>query len=105
MFGYTSAEVIGRSVGILFPEDKLDELHATLERMRQGELVAEHESIRVRKDGQPIRVAITCSPIRAPSGRGRGGDDCPRHHGAQASGGREHLHRRSRLDTLIVAGL
>jgi PAS domain S-box-containing protein len=69
MFGYTATEVIGKHVSILFPPDRVDEEPGILERIRRGELIDHYETIRVRKDGTPLDISLTVSPIFDAQGR------------------------------------
>src|SRR5215218_1480900 len=69
IFGYTADEVIGQPVTILFPEDHIDEEPAILARIRAGERVEHYETVRRRKDGTPVDISLTISPIRAAGGR------------------------------------
>src|SRR6266446_2838347 len=64
MFGYTADEVIGKSVTILIPADHIDEEPSIIARLRAGERVEHYETIRVRKDGTPMDISLTVSPIR-----------------------------------------
>jgi PAS domain S-box-containing protein len=68
MFGYTAEEAIGRHITLIIPEDRLDEEDFVLERVRAGVGVSHYETTRRRKDGSPIEVSLTVSPIRAPDG-------------------------------------
>src|SRR6185312_4379596 len=63
IFGYTASEVIGKPVTILMPPDRLDEEPGILARLRRGERVDHYETVRRRKDGSLIDVALTVSPI------------------------------------------
>jgi PAS domain S-box-containing protein len=69
MFGYSSGEVIGRSVELLCPDDRGGEMIAILARVRSGQHVDRFETIRVRKDGTVFPVAISVSPNREADGR------------------------------------
>jgi len=69
LFGYTAEEVIGRSVTILFPPDRLDEEAEIIGRIHRGERVETYETIRQRKDGSLVPVSLTVSPIRDGFGR------------------------------------
>ena len=69
IFGYTAAEMIGRSIRILLPPDREQEEAEILRRVRQGERTEHYETLRRRKDGQLIHVALTVSPIRDAGGR------------------------------------
>jgi two-component system CheB/CheR fusion protein len=64
LFGYTRDEAVGRSVEMLFPEDRAKEFSAIMTQLRRGEKVEQLETERVRKDGQRILVALTVSPVR-----------------------------------------
>ena len=68
LFGYTAAEAAGQSVALLVPEDRLPEVQDTLRRIGWGESIEHNETIRLRKDGRPIEVSLSISPIKAPSG-------------------------------------
>ncbi len=63
MFGYASAEVIGRNVTILFPPERVEEEKAILRRLAQGEQIDYYETVRKRKDGTRIEVSVSISPI------------------------------------------
>ena len=68
IFGYTAAEMIGRSIEVLFPPDRKDEEPRILQRLRRGERVDHFETVRVRKDGTLIDVSVTISPVLSPTG-------------------------------------
>src|SRR5688572_1857067 len=64
MFGYTADEMIGRSILVLFPPDRVGEETHLLTRIRAGERVQHFESVRRAKDGRLIDVSLTLSPIK-----------------------------------------
>ena len=64
IYGYTDEEVIGSSVAVLVPPDHPDELRNMLERLKRGETIDRFETVRIRKDGTWIDVALTISPIK-----------------------------------------
>jgi PAS domain S-box-containing protein len=64
LFGYTSEEAIGRPITMLIPPDRLQEEPEILARLKRGEHVDHFETVRVRKDGSPLEVSLTISPIR-----------------------------------------
>jgi PAS domain S-box-containing protein len=68
IFGYAAREVIGQSVTILVPPDRVDELRGILERIRRGERIDHFETVRRRKDGTLLDVSLTVSPIIDESG-------------------------------------
>lgn len=69
IFGFTSAEAIGRHIGIIIPEDRLAEEAGIIERIRKGERVDKYETVRRRSDGALVEIAVTVSPVRDPQGR------------------------------------
>ncbi|MGZ5178403.1 MAG: sensor domain-containing diguanylate cyclase, partial [Burkholderiales bacterium] len=68
LYGYSPEEAIGKSVAFLVPPDRIDELPSILSRLRAGQKVAHLETLRIRKDGTPVDVVITGSPIRDEAG-------------------------------------
>jgi PAS domain S-box-containing protein len=69
IFGYTAAEMVGKSITVLFPPDRLDEEPQILERLKRGERVEHFETVRIRKDGRPVEVSVTISPVKGVDGR------------------------------------
>jgi PAS domain S-box-containing protein len=69
LFGYTAAEAVGKSIALIIPPDRLDEEPIILERLRRGERVDHFETMRVRKDGKPLHVSLTISPVKDGAGR------------------------------------
>ena len=65
LFGYEAAEVVGRSIRIIIPPDRLGEEDDILSHIRRGEKVEHFETRRVHKDGHLLAVSLTISPIRS----------------------------------------
>ncbi len=63
IYGYSAAEIIGKSVTVLVPPRLHNEIFELLEAVRKGGFVVNHETERIRKDGATIHVALTLSPI------------------------------------------
>ena len=68
LFGYTAEEAVGKSVTILIPVERHDEEPRILERIRRGESIDHHETIRQRKDGSVLDISLTVSPIKNEKG-------------------------------------
>ncbi len=68
MFGYTAAEMIGRSIRTIIPDDRQYEEDQVLARIRAGEMVDHFETIRRRKDGSFINISLSISPVRNAEG-------------------------------------
>jgi PAS domain S-box-containing protein len=69
IFGYTAEEAIGKSITMIIPEERLSEETEVLTRIRAGLSVQHFETVRRRKDGTLIDIALTVSPIRAEGGQ------------------------------------
>jgi PAS domain S-box-containing protein len=69
VYGYTAREANGRSISIIIPLEKEEEFTQILERIKRGDRIDNFETIRVRKDGAPIDVSVTTSPIKDASGK------------------------------------
>lgn len=63
LYGYSAAEAIGQPVSILVPPDRLGELAKIQGTLRRGEPVPLLETVRRGKDGRPVEVSISISPI------------------------------------------
>jgi PAS domain S-box-containing protein len=68
MFGYTAQEMIGQPILRLIPPDRHDEEDHILARIRAGERIEHFETVRMTKDGRPLDVSLTISPIRDSTG-------------------------------------
>jgi PAS domain S-box-containing protein len=68
MYGYSSAEIIGKPADFLTPSDRTTEIEAVLEQIKAGQHVEHLSTTRVRKDGTVFPVSLTVSPIRDAEG-------------------------------------
>jgi diguanylate cyclase (GGDEF)-like protein/PAS domain S-box-containing protein len=68
MYGYSADEMEGKSISVLEPQQRRGEIEGVLERIQSGEAVVRYETIRVRKDGEQVEVAVAASPILDDSG-------------------------------------
>jgi two-component system CheB/CheR fusion protein len=69
IFGYTAAEMIGGPITRLFPPDRLHEEGELIARLVLGKTISHFVTRRTTKDGTPIDVSVTLSPVRDASGR------------------------------------
>jgi PAS domain S-box-containing protein len=69
LFGYMSEEMIGQSITRILPPDRLDEEDRILSRLSRGDRVDHYETVRIHRDGRPVDVSVTISPIRDTFGR------------------------------------
>ena len=68
LFGYSAAEMLGKSVDVLIPPEQHDEERSIASRIRRGEPVAHYESRRRAKGGRIIDVSLRISPLRNAQG-------------------------------------
>ena len=64
IYGYAAEEAKGQSIRLIIPPDREHEEANVVRRVRAGERVPPFDTVRLRKDGSPIDVALTVSPIR-----------------------------------------
>jgi PAS domain S-box-containing protein len=63
LYGYKAEEVIGRSNRLIIPPDRHSEEDDVVRRVKSGQGVQHLDTVRIRKDGSRIEVAITASAI------------------------------------------
>jgi PAS domain S-box-containing protein len=73
LFGFRAEEVIDQPVTVLIPAERHGEEKVILDRLRRGECVEHYETVRLNKQGRPIRVSLCVSPIRDGAGNIIGG--------------------------------
>jgi PAS domain S-box-containing protein len=69
VFGFTAQEATGRSIRMIIPPRLQSEEDELIQRVRRGERVENFETMRCRKDGTEIDVALTISPVNDRHGR------------------------------------
>ena len=69
LLGYAPSEIIGRSFLDLVPEDGREAARQIIGSLRDGREYRHYETVRLRKDGTPIDVELTLSPLRDGDGR------------------------------------
>src|ERR1700722_7540309 len=69
MYGYTAAEIRGKSISILIPKFRPEELPQLVEKIKGGETISWNDTVRLRKEGQTFDVALTLSPIKDAVGK------------------------------------
>lgn len=68
IFGWTTDEVMGRPVPTV-PRQEVGAFQNLLEKVREGETLRQMELSQLRKDGSPVLVSVSASPIRTEDGR------------------------------------
>jgi PAS domain S-box-containing protein len=69
VFGYTAQEAIDHPITMIIPPDRLDEEAVIIERLKRGERIDHYETVRLRKDGAPVHISLTISPVKDGHGR------------------------------------
>ncbi len=69
IFGYKAEEIIGKSITTLIPPEMPDEEPRLLKKLKRGERIEHYETLRMKKNGEIINVALTVSPIRDQTGK------------------------------------
>ncbi len=68
LYGYTAEEVVGQSVALLAPPERVDEIPQIMERLRRGERIEHYETTRMTRDGRRLRISLAISPLRNEAG-------------------------------------
>jgi PAS domain S-box-containing protein len=68
IFGYTPDELVGQSIRILIPPERQHEEDEILARIRKGQRIEHFETVRLTKDGHPLDISLSVSPVRDSSG-------------------------------------
>jgi len=91
LLGWTATEMLGQPItGVWLPEQRrVDE--AMFERAFDGEVITDFETVRLHRDGTPVPVALTWSPIK---------DDCGRVTGVAAMA--RDITQRKQLEEQLV---
>src|SRR3989344_4894351 len=68
MFGYKENEIIGKSVQLIYPSERTEELPGIIQKLRAGARIEHFETERKRKDESIIDVSLSISPIKNEKG-------------------------------------
>ncbi len=63
LYGYTAAEIIGKPVTTLIPEEAKEEVNEFLRKISLGQRVTAKDTVRLRKDGSVVHVSLIISPV------------------------------------------
>jgi PAS domain S-box-containing protein len=99
IYGYSAEEVIGKSISLLIPRDRPDEIPTILEKIRRGESIVHYESVRVTKDGRHLDVSVSISPIRDAAGNVVGASAIGRDITAQKRS-EQHLRQAQKMEAI-----
>jgi hypothetical protein len=64
LFGYSSADALGKPMDRLLPLERANEESEILARIARGDPLSHFETVRVRKDGKRVDISATISPVK-----------------------------------------
>lgn len=68
IFGYSANEMIGKSITILIPPDRINEEPLIIDRIKKGERVEHFDTKRLTKAGKLIDISLTISGVKDHNG-------------------------------------
>lgn len=68
IFGFTANEAIGKNITIIIPADRMDEERQIISKVKEGERIEHYETIRKKKNGDTVSIALTISSIKDAEG-------------------------------------
>ncbi|MBT6346991.1 MAG: PAS domain S-box protein, partial [Nitrospina sp.] len=101
MYGYSAEEAIGKNISFIIPPDKISERDFFLKSILTGKTTVHHETIRSKKDGSPVQVSLTISPIKDKSGDIIGGSTIARNISDSKKLENQLLEGRSRTQAIL----
>jgi len=63
IYGYSAEEMLGHSIAISVPEDRSQEFAELMDRVKRGQRIQHHETVRLRRNGQRFHVLLSIDPI------------------------------------------
>ena len=63
LFGYSADEMIGKSIAVLFPKDRIKEETYFLEQIKNNQRIQHYETERINKNGELLSISVSLSPI------------------------------------------
>ena len=68
LFGYSASEAVGQHISLIIPLDRRDEETVIIDRIKRGIRIEHFDTVRVGKDGTPLDISLTISPVRNANG-------------------------------------
>ena len=63
LYGYTGREILGKDVSLLVPPERQRDRELVLSRVRTGQRIPAFDAVHRRKDGSPVAVSLSLSPV------------------------------------------
>ncbi|MBA3788879.1 PAS domain S-box protein [Patescibacteria group bacterium] len=64
IFGYSADEAIGQHIALIIPPERIEEELLIMQRLNKAEHIEHFETVRRHKDGTPVFLSISISPVR-----------------------------------------
>jgi PAS domain S-box-containing protein len=64
IFGHTAEEAVGQHITLIIPPDRTSEESMILDKLRKGERIEHFETVRMHKNGTPLDISVTISPVK-----------------------------------------
>ncbi len=68
LYGYSAEEAVGQPTSIILPAERREEGKDYIGRISRGERIEHFETMRLHRDGSPVEISVSLSPIRGASG-------------------------------------
>jgi PAS domain S-box-containing protein len=68
IYGYKKEEILGHPISVLIPPGQPNEFPAITNKLQRGQSLESYETTRIHKDGHPIAVSVTSSPVKNKAG-------------------------------------
>jgi len=69
LFGHTATQAVGKHISLVIPADRMKEEERIIAELKAGHRIEHLETVRLRRDGRPILVSLTISPIKDEAGQ------------------------------------
>ncbi|HEV2856156.1 MAG TPA: ATP-binding protein [Thermoanaerobaculia bacterium] len=69
LFGCSSGEAVGQPISFLIPAGRREEEREIHARVLRGERVEHYRTTRLHRDGHPVEISLSVSPVRGDGGR------------------------------------
>ncbi len=68
IYGYSAEDIINHPISLIISPAHRDEIPSMLSKIARGDSVTHYETVGMRKDGRPIKISLSVSPIKAGGG-------------------------------------
>src|SRR5688572_1187892 len=69
IYGYRAGEIIGRRLDLLLPPERTHEIEHVMDKIVRGEIVRSYETTHLSREGKPVQLEISVSPVGDESAR------------------------------------